>query len=111
MDRRLLHSLEPLDVLYFRQQAGAIGAGTAWMAAAILWTAVFAVDEAGAAVPAPTSQKPSWLQAALSHFVMLRKTAAELKGNGELLSMPVVTLPAPAPQPTACRAQPVGTAW
>ena len=38
MDRRLLHSLEPLDVLYFWQQAGAIGAGTAWMA-------VFAVDE------------------------------------------------------------------
>ncbi|KAL3156272.1 hypothetical protein ABBQ32_012545 [Trebouxia sp. C0010 RCD-2024] len=39
MDRRLRHSLEPLDVLYFWQHAGAIGAGTAWMA-------VFAVDEA-----------------------------------------------------------------
>lgn len=38
MDRRLLHSLEPLDVLYFWQQAGEIGAGTTWMA-------VFAVDE------------------------------------------------------------------
>ncbi len=38
MDRRLRHSLEPLDVLYFWQKAGAIGAGTAWMA-------VFAVDE------------------------------------------------------------------
>ncbi len=38
MDRHLRHSLEPLDVLYFWQQAGAIGAGTAWMA-------VFAVDE------------------------------------------------------------------
>ncbi len=46
--------------------------------------------QAGAAVPAPTLQKPSWLQAALSHFVMLRKTAAELEGNGELLCMPVV---------------------
>lgn len=38
MDRCLRHSLEPLDVLYFWHQAGAIGAGTAWMA-------VFAVDE------------------------------------------------------------------
>jgi len=46
--------------------------------------------QAGAAVPAPTLQKPSWLQAALSHFVMLRKRAAELEGNGELLCMPVV---------------------
>lgn len=46
--------------------------------------------QAGAAVPAPTPQKPSWLQAALSHFVMLRKRAVELEGNGELLCMPVV---------------------
>ena len=38
MDRCLLHSLEPLDVLYFWQQAGAIGVGTAWMA-------VFAIDQ------------------------------------------------------------------
>ena len=38
MDRRLLHSLEPLDVLYFWQQAGKIEEGTTWMA-------VFAVDE------------------------------------------------------------------
>ena len=38
MDRCLRHSLEPLDILYFWQQAGAIGAGTSWMA-------VFAVDE------------------------------------------------------------------
>ena len=38
MDRSLRHSLEPLDVLYFWQHAGAIGSGTPWMA-------VFAVDE------------------------------------------------------------------
>lgn len=38
MDRCLRHSLEPLDVLYFWKQAGAIGAGIPWMA-------VFAVDE------------------------------------------------------------------
>ena len=44
----------------------------------------------GAAVPAPTLQKPSWLQDALSHFVTLRNRAAELEGNGELLCMPVV---------------------
>ncbi|KAL0040414.1 hypothetical protein WJX77_006468 [Trebouxia sp. C0004] len=111
-----LQQLHPLEETLRANVSGVLAlrmlySRTAWMAAAILWTAVFAVDEAGAAVPAPTSQKPSWLQAALSHFVMLRKTAAELKGNGELLSMPVVTLPAPAPQPTACRAQPVGTAW
>ena len=38
MDNSLRRSLQPLDVLYFWQQAGAIGAGTTWMA-------VFAVDE------------------------------------------------------------------
>lgn len=38
MDPRLQQSLEPLDVLYFWQRAGAIAAGTPWMA-------VFAVDE------------------------------------------------------------------
>lgn len=38
MDRGLRHSLEPLDVLYFWQHAGAIGVGTTWMA-------VFAIDE------------------------------------------------------------------
>ena len=34
-------------------------------------------------------QKPSWLQNSLSHFVMLRKIAAELEGTGELCCMPV----------------------
>ncbi len=38
----------------------------------------------------PLQPCSSWLQTALSHFVMLRKTAAELEGNGELLCMPVV---------------------
>lgn len=37
MDCRLRHSLEPLDVLHFWQQAGAVAAGTPWMA-------IFAVD-------------------------------------------------------------------
>jgi len=46
--------------------------------------------QAGAAVPAPILQEPSWLQSALSHFVMLRKRAAALEEKGELLCMPVV---------------------
>lgn len=45
--------------------------------------------QVGAADPAPTLQKPSWLQDALSQFVKLRKRAAELEGQGELLCMPV----------------------
>ena len=40
--------------------------------------------------PNPTLQEPSWLQVALTHFVALRKTAARLEGEGELLCMPVV---------------------
>ncbi|KAL3137340.1 hypothetical protein ABBQ32_006872 [Trebouxia sp. C0010 RCD-2024] len=52
----------------------------------VAWMAVFASDEAGAAGPASTLQKPPWPQAALSHFGMLRKrAAAELEGNGKLL--------------------------
>jgi len=46
--------------------------------------------QAGAAKPAPALQTPSWLQVALSHFVMLRKAAADLEAKGELLCMPVV---------------------
>ena len=44
----------------------------------------------GAAIPAATLQKPSWLQFALAHFVMLRQRAADLEGQNELLCMPVV---------------------
>ena len=46
--------------------------------------------QVGAAIPTPTLQKPSWLQFALSHFVQLRKTAAELEGQNELFCMPVI---------------------
>ena len=45
--------------------------------------------QAGAAKPAPTLQKSSWLQSLLSHFVMLRKRAAQLEKDGKLLCMPV----------------------
>lgn len=53
------------------------------------------VLQVGAATPAPTSEKPSWLQKALSNFVMLRKTAAWLEGKNELLCMPVVVTASP----------------
>lgn len=46
--------------------------------------------QVGAAAPAPTLQKASWLQHALSTFVALRKSAAALQGKDELLCMPVV---------------------
>ena len=48
------------------------------------------LSQVGAAIPAPTLDKPSWLQFALSHFVMLRKVAADLEGQNELLCMPVI---------------------
>ena len=46
--------------------------------------------QVGAAAPAPALRKASWLQWALSNFVALRKSAAELQGKDELQCMPVV---------------------
>ena len=45
--------------------------------------------QAGAVRPRPTLQNPSWLQCALGCFVELRKDAAWLEGQNELLCMPV----------------------